>query len=55
MKQLNIEIDDDLYKRVKLACIEDETNLKTWVTAALEKELNAGLKAMSKLNWRKEK
>lgn len=38
--QLNVEIDDALLKRVKYACIEDTTNLKKWVSAALELALD---------------
>jgi len=54
MKQLNIEIDDDLYKKVKYACVEDGTNLKKWVSAALELALDFDQVAMTRcgeLGW----
>ena len=54
MAQLNIEADNDLYKRVKMACIEDETNLKKWVSTALEIALDFDQIAMTRcreLGW----
>lgn len=39
MTQLNIKIDDDLYKRTKMAVIEYGTTLIKWVSAALETAL----------------
>jgi len=52
--QLNVEVEDSLFKRVKIACIEDGTNLKTWVGTALELALNFDEMAMARcrdLGW----
>lgn len=54
MAQLNIEIDNELHKRVRLACIEDNTKLKKWVSAALELALDFDETALARckeLGW----
>ena len=50
MAQLNVEIDAGLYKRVKMACIEDGISLKKWVSAALELALDFDQAAIA-LGW----
>jgi hypothetical protein len=55
MAQLNVEIDDGLLKKVKYACIEDGTNLKKWVSAALELALDFDELAVARckeLGWK---
>ena len=54
MPQLNVELDTTLMKRVKMACIEDNTKLKKWVSAALELVLDFDKAAMARcheLGW----
>lgn len=50
MAQLNVEIDEALLKRVKMACVEDGTSLKKWVSAALELALDFDTVAAN-LGW----
>ncbi len=52
--QLNIWIDNELLKRVKLACIEQDATLKGFVTAAIEIALDLDKVAMTRcaeLGW----
>jgi hypothetical protein len=54
MAQLNVEIDDQLLQRIKIARVEDGVKLKKWVATACEMMLDFDNLAMARcreLGW----
>ena len=42
MTNINIEIPDELHKKVKIQCAVDETTLKEYIVNALEEKVSKG-------------
>ena len=43
VQQLNIQINPELYKEIKIAAIRSESSVKNWVSAALREALIASV------------
>ncbi len=42
MTRINIELPEDLHKKIKIACAVNETTIKEYIRLALEKKIKEG-------------